>query len=178
MPRLAPLAPDERTDEQRAIIERLGSEFHIFTTLVRNPKVFSAYERFAGRLLYRSGLPDDVRETLILRTAFRCQSVYEWVHHVEIGRRIGLSDDVIAVLDADEPTGLDPRTAVLVAAADQLVRGQDLDDDTWAGLRAIFDEKQVIEVCLLVGNYVMTAGVLKALRVSVEDGYAVPDWPA
>jgi 4-carboxymuconolactone decarboxylase len=177
-PRLAPLAPDERTDEQRAIIERIGSEFHIFTTLVRNPELFSAYERFAGRLLYRSGLPDDVRETLILRTAYRCRSVYEWVHHVEIGRRIGLSDEIIALLDTDEPAGLDPRTAVLVAAADQLVLGHDLDDATWTGLRALFDERQVIEVCMLVGDYVMTAGVLRALRVRLEDGYPAPDWPA
>lgn len=177
-PRLAPLAPDERTAEQRAIIERIGSEFAIFTTLVRNAELFTAYERFAGRLLYRSGLPAGVRETLILRTAYRCRSVYEWVHHVEAGRQVGLADDVIAALDVDEPTGLDARTAVLVAAADQLVLGHDVDDRTWAGLCAVFDEQQVIEVCMLVGAYVMTAGVLRALRVQVEDGYLTPDWPA
>jgi hypothetical protein len=29
---------------------------------------------------------------------------------------------------------------------------------------------------MLVGTYVLTAGVLKSLRVPLEDGYTAPDW--
>lgn len=175
-PRLAPLAPAERTDEQRAIIDSLDNELNIFTTFVRNPALFKAYATFAGRLLYRSGLPPAVREVLILRTAYRCRSAYEWVHHVEIGEQAGVPADVIAALGTEQPTGIDADTALLVSAADQLTATHDLADETWAGLRGIFDEQQLIEICMLVGNYVMTAGVLKSLRVPLEDGYTTPDW--
>lgn len=172
-PRLAPLTAAERTEQQREMIERIGSEFHIFTTFVRNPELFAVYERFAGRLLYRSGLTADERETLILRTAYRCRCAYEWVHHVEIARQVGMEQDVIDALRTEDAAGVDP---VLVAAADQLVDRHDLDDATWTGLRARFDERQMIEICMLVGNYVMTAGVLMALRVQPEDGYSAPEW--
>lgn len=172
-PRIAPLTVAERTERQRELIEQIGSEFHIFTTLARHPELFAPYERFGGRLLYRSSLSADVRETLILRTAYRCRCVYEWVHHVEIAEREGMARDVIDALGTDDAAGADP---LLVAAADQLVADHDLDDAIWAGLRDRFDERQVIEVCLLVGNYAMLAGTLTALRVRPEDGYIAPEW--
>jgi hypothetical protein len=34
----------------------------------------------------------------------------------------------------------------------------------------------MIELCMLVGDYGMIAGVLKSLRVQVEDGQTAPDW--
>jgi len=172
-PRIAPLTVAERTERQREMIEQIGSEFHIFTTFARHPELFGVYERFAGRLLYRSSLTAHERETLILRTAYRCRCGYEWVHHVEIAEREGMARDVIDAIGTDDAAGVDP---LLVAAADQLVADHDLDDATWAGLRDRFDERQVIEVCMLVGNYAMTAGVLTALRVQPEDGYAAPEW--
>jgi len=176
-PRLAPLAAGERTAEQQQLLNAAGGEFNgtgselnIFTTLVRNPSLFKEFLRFAGRLLFRSGLPTDVREVLILRTAYRCGAHYEWVHHVEIGGRAGLTDDVIAALGVDDPSALDDDTALLVRAADQLTSVRELDDPTWSALGERFDESQLIEICTLVGNYAMLAGVLKSLRVPLEDG--------
>ena len=49
VPRLAPVAPDERTREQQALVERVGSDKHIFTTLIRHPELFEHFARFAGR---------------------------------------------------------------------------------------------------------------------------------
>jgi alkylhydroperoxidase family enzyme len=107
---------------------------------------------------------------LILRTAYRCGADYEWVHHVEIGRQAGLTDDVIAALGVADLDALDDDTALLARAADQLTSVRELDDPTWSALRDRFDEQQLIEICMLVGGYVMVAGVLKSLRVPLEDG--------
>jgi alkylhydroperoxidase family enzyme len=169
-PRLAPLAAGERTKEQQQLLDLANSELNIFTTLARNPSLFKEFLRFGGRLLYRSGLPADVRETLILRTAYRCGADYEWSHHVEIGRQAGLTDDVITAL------GTDGDTSLLARAADQLTSVHELDDETWSALRERFDEQQMIELCMLVGDYVMIAGVLKSLRVPLEDGLPAPHW--
>jgi 4-carboxymuconolactone decarboxylase len=169
-PRLAPLAAGERSAEQQQLLDVAGSEMNIFTTLARNPSLFKEFLRFAGRLLFRSGLPDDVRETLVLRTAHRCGAEYEWVHHVEIGRRVGLTDDVIAALGVDDLGALDDDTALLARAADQLTSVRELDDPTWSALSDRFDEQQLIEICMLVGGYAMIAGVLKSLRVPLEEG--------
>jgi alkylhydroperoxidase family enzyme len=172
-PRLAPLAAGERSAEQQQLLDVAG-ELNIFTTLARNPSLFKEFLRFAGRLLFRSGLPADVRETLILRTAYRCGADYEWVHHVEIGGRAGLAADVIAALGTDDLGALDDDTALLARAADQLTSVRELDDPTWSALGVRFDEQQLIEICMLVGNYVMIAGVLRSLRVPLEDGLPAP----
>jgi 4-carboxymuconolactone decarboxylase len=175
-PRIAPLPPGERDEDQQRLVAAAGSELNIFTTLVRHTKLFEAFGRFAGRLLRRSGLPERVRETLILRTAYLCRADYEWVHHVTIAHEIGLSEDVIAAAGARTPAAPDEHTALLIGAADQLVREHDLDDRTWTALRAHYDDKQMIELCMLVGDYAMIAGVLKSLRVRLEDGEPAPNW--
>ena len=61
-------------------------------------------------------------------------------------------------------------------AADQLTAAHDLDDETWAALRERYDDAQLIELCMLVGDYAMIAGVLKSLRVPLENGQTAPDW--
>jgi 4-carboxymuconolactone decarboxylase len=175
-PRIPPLAPDERDADQRRLVEATGSELNIFTTFVRHPKLFDVFTGFAGRLLYRSLLPDDVRETLILRTAYRCRSPYEWAQHLEIARQIGMSEDLIATIGTDRPETADQDLALLLSAADQLTAHRDLDDPTWAALRGRYDDKQLIELCMLVGNYAMIAGVLNSLRVQLQDGQTSPNW--
>jgi alkylhydroperoxidase family enzyme len=172
-PRLAPLAPAERSEEQQRLLAAVASEKNIFTTLVRHPELFEVFNQFAGRLLRRSGLPEQVRETLILRTAYRCRSAYEWAQHVEIARQIGLPEDIIASVGTDRPSAPDEHTALLIRAADQLTADRDLDDLTWTQLHQHYDEQQMIELCMLVGNYAMIAGVLKSLRVPLEPA---PDW--
>jgi len=175
-PRIAPLAPPERSPEQQQLLATTGSEKNIFTTLVRHPRLFEVFGRFAGRLLLRSGLPEQVRETLILRTAYRCRAGYEWAQHVEIARGVGLGEDVIAATGAEHPEPADPQVALLISAADQLTGRRDLDDPTWAALSQRYDERQLIELCMLVGNYGMIAGVLNALRVPLEEGQVPPGW--
>jgi 4-carboxymuconolactone decarboxylase len=175
-PRIAPLAPEQRDAEQRRLVEATGTELNIFTTLARHPKLFEDFSRFAGRLLRRSLLPDDVRETLILRTAYRCRASYEWAQHLEIARRIGMAEDVIAAIGTEGGEPADQDLALLISAADQLTVQHDLDDPTWAALRERFDEQQLIELCMLVGDYAMIAGVLNSLRVPLEDGQQPPDW--
>jgi 4-carboxymuconolactone decarboxylase len=174
-PRIAPLAPEQRDAEQQRLVEATGTELNIFTTLVRHPKLFEDFSRFAGRLLRRSLLPDDVRETLILRTAYRCRATYEWAQHREIARRIGMAEDVIAAIGTERGPA-DENLALLISAADQLTAAHNLDDPTWAALRERYDDRQLIELCMLVGDYAMIAGVLNSLRVPLEDGQQPPEW--
>lgn len=174
-PRIPPLAAAERTAEQQRMIEAIGGELNIFSTLVRHPKLFEVFGRFAGRLLRRSLLPDDVRETLILRTAYRCRCAYEWTQHREIALGIGMTEETIAAIGTERPE-LPDELALAITAADQLSTRHDLDGETWAALRQRYDDPQLIELCMLVGDYAMIAGVLNSLRVPLEDGQRAPDW--
>ena len=179
-PRLPPLASDERSEQQRELLESVtmadGGSMNIFATLVRNPGLFRRWLPFGGKLL--SGkLPTRDRELLILRTGWRCESEYEWGQHVVIGRRSGLSDgDITRVKQGPEADGWDPFDAVLVRAADELHDAHCISDDTWKALASRYDEQQLIEVPMLVGHYHMVAFTLNTLGVQREPG--VPGFDA
>jgi 4-carboxymuconolactone decarboxylase len=175
-PRLHPITAADRTPEQQRLVEKVGSEKHIFTTLIHFPELFDVFHHFAGRLLRRSGLPATTREILILRTAYRAGSGYEWAQHVEIAASVGVPAPVIAQLDRDEPEFDDPHVALLARAADELAMRRYLEQDTWDALRHTYSDQQMIEICMLVGNYAMIAGVLKSLHVQLEDGQTEPSW--
>ena len=178
-PRIAPLpreGRDPRTEELLASLRGDGSELNIFATLARHPKLFKRWVAFGGTLLYGGTLPPRDRELLILRTAVRCGAHYEWGQHVAIARDAGLSDDEIdRVVDGPDADGWPSADAALLRAADKLHDRARIDDSTWADLAGRYDEQQLIELCMLVGQYHLVAFTLSSLGVQPEPG--LPDLP-
>jgi alkylhydroperoxidase family enzyme len=175
--RVPPLPPEERDERQADLVRKAGAEYGVYTTLVRHADLFADFLPYGRRLLRLSSLPPYDRETLILRTAFRCGARYEWAHHDVIGRGVGLTDEDIAALGRP---GIGPdvpaATARLIRAADELVTNHRLSDATWDELTAAYTQNQVIELCMLVGEYAMLAGALNSLGVRIEDGFPAPPW--
>jgi alkylhydroperoxidase family enzyme len=177
-PRLAPLADHELDDQARELLGQAGGPgsgaTHIFTTLVRHPGLFRRWLPFGGKLL-AGKLPARDRELLILRTGWNCRSDYEWAQHVRIAGAAGLSHDEIerarSDRGADDP-GWSAADATLVRAADELHADACLSDATWAALAERYDERQLIEVPMVVGHYHMLAFALNSLGVQVEDDVA------
>jgi 4-carboxymuconolactone decarboxylase len=170
--RVPPLSPDDRDDRQADLVRQAGAELGVSTTLVRHTDLFADFLPFGRRLLRLSSLDPRERELLIMRTAWRCRARYEWSHHEVIGRHAGLTDQDLAELSSPEPTGL------LARAADELVADHALGDATWTELTAAYSVPQVIEICMLVGEYAMLAGALNSLGVQIEEGYPTPSWDA
>jgi alkylhydroperoxidase family enzyme len=172
-PRLAPLSDAECTDEQRDLLAPLGANasLNLFRTVVRHPKLYRRWEPFAGRLLMRSSFSDRERELVILRVSSRCGADYEWGHHVEIGRGIGLTDDEILRAGAAEvDDAWDEPERTLLAAVDQLVDARAVDEATWTALEECYTDEQLIELTLLAGAYAMLAGTINSLGVQLEAG--------
>lgn len=180
-PRLAPLPPDAEVDDDiRDLIAGIrgltGGATNIFATLARHAGLFRKWLPFAGKLL-AGKLPARDREILILRTGWNCRSEYEWGQHVVIGRNSGLDDAEIERItagpDASEWSADD---RVLLIAADELHGDARLSDATWQALAARYDERQLVEVPMVVGHYHMVAFTLNSLGVQREEG--VPGFPA
>jgi 4-carboxymuconolactone decarboxylase len=173
-PRLPPIVPadlDPASQELLSGVARPGSHAtNIFATLVRHPGLFRRWLPFGGKLL--SGkLPARDRELLILRTGWRCRSEYEWGQHTLIATTIGLTDaDIRRVQGGPDAPGWDAFDATLVRAADELHDDGCLGDETWRVLAAHYDERQLIEVPMLVGHYHMVAFTLNSLGVQREPG--------
>ena len=97
-PRIRPLEKGEWNDEVQELMKPFASQdrvFNIFKTLANHPDLARRWMVFANHILGKSTLSDRDRELLILRIGYLCQSGYEWGQHVQISRRIGMSDEEI-----------------------------------------------------------------------------------
>jgi 4-carboxymuconolactone decarboxylase len=173
-PRIAPLAADELDDQARELLAGLqigdAPASNIFATLVRHPGLFRHWLPFGGKLL-GGRLPPRDREILVLRTGWRCRSEYEWGQHVLIGRAAGLGDDDLdRIRQGPDAAGWDPFESALVRAVDELHDDACVSDATWAVLAERYDERQLIEVPMLVGHYHLVSYTLNSLGVQREAG--------
>ena len=141
----------------------------LFLTLGRHRKLFRGWLRFAGRLMPGGLLPRRETELVIIRVAHLCGNRYEFDHHVRLGRRAGVTPaDVEGLRAGPGSEGWNARERALLAATDELVATGDLTDATWEDLRVHLDDRESIELLLLVGHYRMLAGVINALRLEPD----------
>jgi 4-carboxymuconolactone decarboxylase len=172
--RLAPLTADQWDDAAtRAVADFLPEERrnardagNILATLARHPELCRAFLRFSGYLLTRSTLSPRLRELVILRIAHRRSCAYEWNHHVDIGKRVGLSDADITA--AQTGAAADEFDRVVLGAVDELDEKTNLSDHTWAALSEQLDEKQLMDFIFTVGGYAALAMGLNTFGVEVE----------
>ena len=140
-----------------------------FLTLGRHRRLFWGWLFFAGALMPGGRLPRRETELVILRVATLCGSAYELNQHRRLGRRAGLTADEIdriALGPGDPSWG--PRDRVLLRVADALHAQHDVSDNLWTDLRVQLDEREAIELVMLVGHYAMLATTLNTLRVEPD----------
>lgn len=146
-----------------------GRPANVFTTLARHRRLFRRWLWFAARLMPGGTLPRAETELLILRVAHNAGSAYEWSHHERIARQVGLSEEEVArVRHGPDAPGWSPRRAALLTAADQLHERRRIGGPLWTRLRSFLDDRELIELCMLVGHYEMLAMTLNSIQVAPD----------
>lgn len=135
----------------------------ILGLFARHPRVAGPWLGFNGSLLQDGTLEARDRELLILRVAVRTKCRYEWEQHRSIAEAAGLDNaEIAAVADDTALTVWPPRERDLLLAVDQLVSDHAIDDTRWAQLARHFDERQLLEICFVIGSYTCLAMVLNS----------------
>jgi alkylhydroperoxidase family enzyme len=177
-PRISPLSPEEWSGDVKRIldavppgIERRLGDNNIFPTFARHPELFRAWLPFGGFLLTAGKLSGRDRELLILRTAVRTSSSYEWGQHVRISLDGGIEREAIdRVLEGPDAEGWTPHEAALLRAADELHDDSRISDATWKTLAETYDDAQLMEATMVVGHYHMVAFALNSFGVELDEG--------
>jgi len=173
-PRIPPARPRELKPLPRVVAELTGritrtGPPNIFTTLGRHPRLFRAWLDYSAHLMPFGRLPRRDTELVILRVAWRCRSVYEWRQHVPLALRVGLTADEVNATAGDAASGgLSDRRRILLAVADELLGQRAISEPTWRSARAILTDRELIELCLLVGNYQGLASAIGGLAIAPE----------
>jgi alkylhydroperoxidase family enzyme len=173
-PRIAPLPPAEHDDDVRELLGDAavpgGFATNIFGTLVRHRGLFRRWLPFGGKLL-AGRIPPRDRELAILRVAWLCRSDYEWGQHVVIAGTAGVTDEEIRRIPAGpDAGGWTSFERAVLRATDELHADACITDDTWSALAERYDERQLIELPMLVGHYHLVAFALNSLGVQLEPG--------
>ena len=178
-PRIAPKQTSQLNPFWRGIFWVAGKYAHkrtglaevpqVFLLLMRHRRLFQPWLRFASRLMPYGTLDRRESELVILRVGWNCRSRYEWGQHVQIGLRAGLSVDEIArVARGPQAQGWSDKQAALLQATDELHRDRVITASTWEELARHYNDRQLIEIGMLVGHYEMLAGVLNSVGLPLE----------
>lgn len=142
---------------------------HGVGVMLRNPAATKAFLTFNNHVSSVSSISKRVRELLILRLSWLRRSEYEFMQHVVLGRRFGLTDTEIERLQRgpDEP-GWSTVDAALLRAVDELHADACIGDETWIRLSVTFTVEQIIDVIYTVGCYEIAAMIFKTLGAIPE----------
>lgn len=172
-PRVNPLPESEWNEEQKDILEYYrrpsGKVYNIFLTQARHSEMMKKWRPFSGYILNQSTLPARDREMLILRIGWLCQSEYEFGQHTRIGQKAGLtSQEIVNITKGPDAPGWDPFDAGLLRAVDELHADAFISDATWNTLSKRYNEKQMIDLIMTVGNYNMVSMFLNTVGVQLD----------
>ena len=126
---------------------------------------------FNNHVATASSLSARVRELLILRVSWLRRSEYEFIQHVVLGKRAGLSDAEIERIQfgADAP-GWDPMDAELIRAVDELHAHAKILDATWQRLSPHFSTTELMDLVFAVGCYEILAMAFNTFGPQLESG--------
>ena len=174
--RIEPLTPEELSGEAKALIDRIrastgasaasGVEIpEYFRTMVKHPDIFRCQLEM-GTVIFKGRLSPRERELAVLRVGWLLRAPYEWGEHVDISKRYGVTQEEIerVILGSAAP-GWNEHDAAIVRGVEELLSIQAISDKTWEALAKSWDEPQLIEYLMMVGQYVATAFVQNGLRM-------------
>ena len=179
-PRIGPLPQEEFTEElfELAMEVRAGAgaprtdvvpEF--MATMLRHPELFRRHSELAV-VLFNGALPVRLRELAILRLAWLCGAPYEWCQHVGIAKRLGGVTDaeVERCSEGSTAPGWDELDGAIVRAVEELHADAMISGDTWDLLARHLNDKQLIELPIMLGQYQGVAYLQNSLHCRLMEG--------
>ena len=115
---------------------------------------------------------DYVTELVLLRTAWLSKGAFVWGHHSQVAKKnCGFTaEDIERITIGSIAPGWDELDRAVLDAVEELDETCDICDETWAVLARHLDDKQLIELPILVGQMKGVVYSQNALRVRLMPG--------
>ena len=170
MARIPYVEVETAAGDAKAVLEQLPIRLNIFKMMAHAETNFRPLMRLGQSILTQQQLPAKLRELAILRVARLSKAEYEWVQHVPIAKMTGASDEQVAALERDDPTAacFDPVERVVLRATDEIVRDGGPSDGTFTDLASHFSHREIVELVLAVGFYMVMARLMISTRIDVD----------
>ena len=174
MARIPLIDPDLRPDlagfTRRVRSRRRGRVINVYRTLLHCPPLAESWFEHVNRVRWDTTIDGKLREIVIVRLAHLAESAYVLGQHVpELAGAEGVPPEACAALQNWRRSELfDARERAALAYADSMFRDIVVPDEVFEPLRACFDDRQIVELTVVIGAYIAHTRVLQALDVDLE----------
>jgi 4-carboxymuconolactone decarboxylase len=119
------------------------------------------------------GLDPKLSELVMMVAAREIDSAFEWSAHENAARKLGMPDELIAVVrDRKALTGIGEKEAAIITLGREGVTKHKVSPQTYATAQRLFGTELLVNICLLMGNYLMTGLVLQVFDQQLPPGVA------
>jgi len=177
-PRIAAIPNDEIDQESWDMVNTLReaagapptNEMPAFMRIMaKHPPIFHRQMEM-GNVLFTGRISPRERELAVLRISWLAGAPFEWGEHVAIAKRSSVSDEEIErVTQGSSASGWSEHDGAIVSAVEELLADFAISDPTWTILARTWDEQKLIELPMMIGQYLTTAFLLNSLRVQLGD---------
>jgi alkylhydroperoxidase family enzyme len=147
--------------------------------LSNNPAAARAMGVQAMYLRHDSKLDPRLRELAIMMVAVTGRNPYEWVHHIDHGRKAGVSDAEVRAISSGILSIFTPLERAIVTAAREMTNTSTVADETFAVLRESLDNAEIVDLIMSIGFYCGVLRILGALQIDMDKELAhlLTDFP-
>lgn len=174
MARIPYFDPAEAQGRAKKQYERLPP-LNIFKMLGHSGEMLDGFVKLGGQILNFAELDPVLREIAIIRTGVLCGSSYEVHQHRRIGRGLGMSQDLLEGIDQGSRAAVfSDLERQVMAFTDEVVKNVRPSDATFDPLVKALGYRQVQELVITIGYYMMVSRFLETFDVDIEPPGAEP----
>lgn len=165
---------DALPDEVRSFAGRIRPMLNIYRMLPHAETSLYGFMKLGNALLFKAALDPVLRELVILRVGYLSGADYEVHQHLVVARHVGVPGEKIAGVEVgpDAPAFSDLERAVL-RFTDEVVRDVKASDAAYDAVAAALSHRELSELLLTIGFYMMVCRFLENLEVEIETPGAV-----
>lgn len=170
-----PLLDDKTNPELAELAGRLrsgrrGTLINVYRLLLHSPALALSWFEHSNAVRWKTDLPGRLRELVIVRVASLVDVDYIVRQHVPVlTAPEGITDaDIAALADWRTAENFSAPERAAFAYADTMTRDIAVPDEVYREVARHFNERQIVELTVLIGSYNMNTRVLKALEVDPQ----------
>ncbi|MDP3173951.1 MAG: carboxymuconolactone decarboxylase family protein [Phenylobacterium sp.] len=143
---------------------------NLFRMLGHSGELLDGFTKLGGQLLNYGKLEPVLREIAIIRVGVLSKASYEITQHERIGKRVGMSDALIAAVhEGPDAAAFDDLQRLVMRFTDDVVLNVRASDATFEPLRARVSYHQLHELVMVIGYYMTVSRILETFDVELED---------
>jgi len=165
------LAETDREIFDNLAAERGGTVGNIFRALAHTPNLLRRFLGLGGELRNKTELDPKLRELAIVTVGRLTDAQYEYVHHWNLARRVGVTREQLeALADFEKSPNFTDHERAVIRYAVEATNNVKVSDATWNALKSFLDTKRIMELVQNVAFYNMVVRVLVPVGVELEAG--------